>query len=476
MLNVYISDVDNKPAVFFNSRLDPRSFARTKMSQSMTEQGFIVNPDGSHEIWRASGIDEKDGFMQFWGPLFSGKRLDSFIDEAVSKTDSAADQSALDAVVLWIRAKMLLGETLSAANPGAAFIRCEDGKPDHLKSGIFFSPEYLSTRCLLMESSDKNPSDKDPVDRYNSPDLKGLDTPAFCAGVMLYALFAKDHPFLSASVYQDMREGVFLPIHLAAPNLNEKLSGLIQSAIMLPAANNKPPVKAADILTNILKILISNNNEIVSVSSLFNLLSEEKSLQIENEKNRYLSRQKKIVKTKRFILRNRTVLLIAAAVLVSVILVIFGMMDSISKRPTTAGMYPDNVIYAYFNAFSSLDHEFMEACLDGASKADLSAAISITAITRTRMAYESSMQGITTAEEWRENGGELPAPDVFGVTNLLISQAGGSMDEGIVTYRVTYQLWPLGEDLPYNRTDIMTLKIDRKKNWRITEIQRTERQ
>jgi len=474
MHNVYISDAENKPEVFFNTRLDPRSFARTKMSQSLTEQGFVVNPDGSHEIWKAAGVDEKDGFMQFWGPLFNGKRLDSLIDEAVGSGSAA--QNALNAIVLWIRSKMFLGETLSAANPAAAFISCEDGKPDLLKSGVFFSPEHLTSRCLFMEKPDKFPSDSDPVDPYNSPDLKDLDSSAFCAAAMLYELFSKTRPFLSGSAYQDMREGVFMPIHIAAPNLNEKLSGLIQSALMLPVSNNKSPVRASDVLSDILKILLNNNNEIVSYSSLFSALTEEKTLQIDNERKRYLFKLNKVVKTKRFILRNRTILLIGAAVLVSVVFIMFTMMDNISQRPTTAGMYPDNVIYAYLDAFSSLDHVFMEACLDGAGKNDLNAAISITAIVRTRLAYESSMQNLIPAQVWKENGGELPSPDVFGVTDLSISLVSGSLDEGIVTYRVAYLLWPINEDTPINRTDIMTLKPDRKKNWRITEIARTERQ
>jgi hypothetical protein len=122
-----------------------------------------------------------------------------------------------------------------------------------------------------------------------------------------------------------------------------------------------------------------------------------------------------------------------------------------------------------------MDFEFMEACIQGASKADVNAVLSLTAIIKTRQAYEGVLSDTIPAQVWIENGGTLPADNVFGVTEMSIVHLSGSEFEKQILYRVDYTLWPLTEDEPYRRNDIITLKPDRKNNWRITEIRRTER-
>ena len=271
MPNIHISNVDNNPAMCFDTGLDPRSFARTKMSQSLIEQGFVVNPDGSHEIWRASGVNETDGSMRVFGPVFPGKRLDILLknDNLLQNTQQASKQDALQAVVSWMKAKLYLGDKRSALNPGASFVS--------QSGGVFFAPEYLSNRCLYVEGFQ--------LDRYNCPDLIDTDITAFCAAVMLYEIFAGFHPYPSAEIYQDMREGVFIPMHLAAPDLDSKLSGIIQSALNLPVSKKKKEKTKSgiDILTSLLEILVNKGNAVAEFTSLFKELPAEKKEQIEKE-------------------------------------------------------------------------------------------------------------------------------------------------------------------------------------------------
>ena len=462
MKGIYISELKNSPAVFFNTGLDPRSFARTKMPQNMTEEGYVVHPGGSWETWKSLRADEFDGVMQIWGPLFSGKRLDLLINEKNFADDSSrqAQEEALQAVICWIKAKMFLGETRSASNPAASFISDE--------GGVFFGPEHLSNRCLFSEITG--------YDRYNCPDLKGMEAAAFCAGAMLYTILIKNNPYPNSTIFQDMREGVFMPVHLASPTLDENLSSIIQSALLLPAAEEKKPkMKALDILTDILKILAGTGGKTVPVSSLYKPLSEEKSLQTEKEKKRWMLKYDVVIKTKRFSVQNKGLLIGAVTGLVIVIIVIFSIAEGIALRPTTEGMLPDAVIRSYYDAFSSLDFALMEACIHGANKADVNAALSLTAILKTRQVYEGPVANIFPAQAWRENGGDLPSPDVFGVTDLSLALISGSEYENIFIYRADYTLWPLGENIVYKRSDMLTLKPDRKNNWRITEIVRTER-
>ncbi|MDR2542067.1 MAG: hypothetical protein LBC80_01245 [Treponema sp.] len=443
--------------ICFDTGLDQRSFARTKMTQCLTEQGYIVSPDGTHEVWKPAGVSEIDGFMRVWGPLFPAKRLDLLVNDL-------EQQTALQAVVSWIKAKMFLGDVHSTLNPGAAFIH--DDK-------VFFAPDQLSNRCLYYEENQD--------DRFNSPDLTGMDAVAFCAGVMLYQILTKTHPYPSKDIYQDMREGIFLPIHLASPDLNNKLSELIQSALFLaiqkkqksnmPQSNNEKK-SGLNILTGILELLQEFS---VDTKALYIPIDAEKKAQIEKDKKAYLFKQNSITSTRRYFIRNKNAIIGFSAGFLLLLIIVLSMLRSVSMRPTTEGMAPDTVVFAYYDAFSNIDHMFMEACINGAIKSDVKAAATMFAITKVRQAYEYvSHSFLTPASVWLEQGGELPAPNVFGVTGLTVIQLSGSEAERQVVFSADYLLWLVNERFPIYRSDTLTLKPDRKNNWRITEIIRTE--
>jgi hypothetical protein len=496
MLRIHISDVNEKPAVCFDTGLDPRSFARTKMSQCLIESGYIVHPDGSNTVWKASGVNELNGYMRVWGTPFSGERLDLILgaintpkqtesQQATAQQATAQQQAAaLQAVVYWIRAKLLIGETHSALNPGAAFVACSDSG-EHQKGSVFFTPESLSQRCLLVEGagytsvirsgySEIRSDIPSVLDRYNCPDLKDTDAAAFCAGTMLYTILAKTHPYPDMeNIYQDMREGVFVPPQLAIPGLDKQLCELINYALLLPVANKKTTMTGAAILGNLLKILMNKEEGIAEVSSLCNPLPKEEELKISKEKNSFIKKQNLMVKSKRFYLRNKYVIMGVSAAVLFVMFVVVSTTKVSRGRVTTAGMAPDVVINEYYEAFSNLNHQFMEACISGASRSDIDVAVNFFVLTKVRQAYEPNGQSsVMPARIWKQTGGELPAPNVFGATDLTITSRGGSEIEGLVVYRADYLLWFPNEDSASSRTDELTLKRIRG-NWRITEINRT---
>ena len=464
--HIHISDIEGKPTVCYDTGLDPRSFARTKMSQCLTEPGYVVHPDGSNKVWKAAGINETNGFMRVWGEPLVGERLNLILEQSAGLVDSS-DQAALQAVVFWIRSKMLLGETNSAMNPGAAFICCKDGN-NHPKGSVFFGPTNLSNRCLLLEGEEHDP--------YNCPDLYGMEAAAFCAGTMLYKILSKELPYQAGSnIYQDMREGVFLPPSLAIPGLDKKLVNLIHTALLLPVEKKRTSESGADILGKILEFLMNKDGEIAAISSLFQLVSKEEDQKIEKDKKSYLKKQKFAVKSRRFYFRNKAVLIGSAIAVFFVLFVAVNMVSSRNNRPTTAGMDPAAVVYNYYEAFSNLNHAFMEASIMGADKSDINVAVNFFAITRVRQAHEpGARHSIISARVWRELGGELPAPDVFGVTDLTVNQLGGSEYDGIVVYRAEYLLWFPHEPIPSSRSDELILRRHRG-NWRIIEINRTMR-
>jgi hypothetical protein len=272
-----------------------------------------------------------------------------------------------------------------------------------------------------------------------------------------------------------MREGVFMPPHLAADGIDKKTSELIMSALLLPVEKRKTEISGSDILAGFLEILLDRENNIINISSLFGALTAEENTRLEKERKQYLFRQKTVIKTSRFAAYNKYAIIGITAGVFLALLIFFSTAKSISQRPTTAGMASDTVIMAYYDAFSSLDHVFMEACVMGADKTDINAAASLFAIVKAREAYERLGAPATiSARAWKESGGELPAPDVFGVTDLDIDYLSGNEDDNIMIYRAEYILWSPSDDYSVRRSDVITLKRDRRKNWRITEILRNE--
>jgi len=470
MQHVHICTIDGKQAACFDTGLDPRSFARTKMSQSMIEPGYIVFPDGSHEVWKSLGVNEIDGFMRVWGASFSGERLDLILGRALlpGQGQAEARQEAIQAIAFWIRAKLLLGDTHSALSPGAAFVCCTDGNAENPKGSVFFTPENLSQRCLFVEGAEPN--------YYYCPDLKDMEAAAFCAGAMLYSVLVQSHPYPSAkSVFQDMREGVFFPPRLAAPGLDEKICGLIQSALLLPVAKKRTGISGTNILGSLLETLMDKDSNITLIPSLFRNLTTEETAQLEKEKSRYYKINYFTVKVSRFLVRNKPAVFSVLAVFLFTVFIIGSIAENRSSRPTTAGLNSDTVVTVYYDSFSALDHIYMEACLMGADKSDVETVVNLFVIDKVRQTYEvRSDAGLIPAKLWQQQGRELPSPDVFGITDLRIEQIGGSEETGQVHYRADYLLWFPNEPDVYTRSDILTLKRDRRKNWRITEILRTQ--
>jgi len=509
MERIYISNVEGKQAICFDTGLDSPSFARTKMSQSLVECGYIVYPDGSREVWKASGVNEVNGSMVVWGVPFTGERLDLLL-AGLESSGIESQTAALEGVLFWLRAKMLIGDKSSTINPGAAFVIREDGKdPKYPKGSVFFAPHNLSERCLYLEKTEAQtkpasgaqggaqggaapakqrkktekgnktgaPLENVPVlDRYSCPDLTGMEAAAFCAGTMLYKILTKSYPYQSdETIFQDMRDGVFLPPQLAAPALNKNLCDTIQSALLLPVEKKRTGENGTEISSNLLHALMDNESKIVPVSSLFNNLSNEENVRLERERKRYFLIKDTYAKVRRSIIQNKHVFIGAAIGIVLVLFIIGSTISSINQRPTTQGMSSDTVVNAYYDAFSSLDHVFMEACLQGADKTDLNTAISLYALNKTRQAYEmSNRNSFIPAKAWKELGKDLPAADVFGVTDLSVEHISGSEADNMITYRADYLLWS-PEEYSVSRSDIITLKRDKKKNWRIVEIVRTEK-
>jgi hypothetical protein len=478
-------EVDGHRALGFDTGLDSRAFAQTKLARLITEPGLIVRPgrtgESAVELWKPSGVCEADGSndqktMMIWGPPVEGERFDTMLD-------NASQDKFFGAISAWIRAILLLNnnEFETPLWPCSAMFLQESEGP-----AIFFAPPTLALREV-----------KDADTKYVNPGLGGMNAVAFTAAAMLYRACTGAPPFSAEDkslLHQDMRDGNFLPIRFAVPGLDSRLAVLIQNALVPVTTKDGKITDGNLLLEEILKFV---QEQPVSERVLVQALSPDDQLLLEKEKKQYLKIKTASVKTKRFVARNTALLVGCLVALAAVALGAYGCAQSRARLPSTAGMEPIQVIETYYNAMGDLDHQTMEACVSGnAGKGDIRMVISFFVIEKTRHTYEFNASPIfIPAHKWQKDGKGPTEIPVFGPADLRLNWLGGGEENGEIRYRVDYTFWvpeqlvdeassaegPPSEaesaaiennlSLPYPRSDLLTL-IRKKGNWRISEITR----
>ena len=485
-------EIDGRTALGFDTGLNTRAFAQAKFAQCITEPGLIVRPTEAPPnrvaLWKASGVREETGAngeptMVVWGPPVEGDCLDALLNENQPPDKVLAADRALAAVSLWIQSILALGEDASGGNPlgeniplwpSAAIIG--QGDEDRPPS-VFFAPPSLIRRSITAHD-----------EGYVNPALHGMAAAAFTAAAMLNRLFAGAPPFSTADIsilHQDMREGNFLPIHLAVPGLNSRLAALIHAALERPVLGQT--VNGVMLFGEFLDV-IQTGGQTVAAVSLVVPPSEPDRLLLEKEKAQFLRIKTASIKTRRFVARNMALLWGALAAAAAAAFVVYSIISSRANLPTTEGMDPVQVIESYYYAFGRLDHQMMEACVTGnAGKNDIAMVVNLFVITKTRQAYERNTQSfIFPAHKWQ--GDDFPDAPLFGAADLRIEQlASDESGGGNLRYRVDYTFWipaqAAGEavvetetaasplSLSYHRRDILTF-VRKNGNWRIAEITR----
>jgi hypothetical protein len=281
-------------------------------------------------------------------------------------------------------------------------------------------------------------------------------------------------------LHQDMREGVFLPLELAAPGLDPVLADLVNRAIAgikgvaagkqagprpslaeltqsldRPDADAPPSIaqsKAADAPSDAAAEAAGAARSGVAdvaaaaaqsgVANFFRVLTAPEQEKIREERERFEKKRKLAVKTRRFVIRNTAIIAGIGVAVVVAILMINSFIAAQRDRPTTAGMDSRQVVEAYYNAFGELDHPRMDSCvIKKAGKDDIDMVTRFFVTSRVRQAYEQGSGGTMPAQNWFATGAPPTAAPIFGVTDLRITQIAGDESNGELNYRAEYTLW-----------------------------------
>ncbi|MDR3115027.1 MAG: hypothetical protein LBU25_05845 [Treponema sp.] len=410
----------------FDTGLDAQAFAQLKLAHLITESGLTVSPDGSWTPWKPQGIREQHGTMGIWGPAFTGERLDILI------TDDTRKDEALDALRYWIRACLCLEarQRLPVPWPAGAILGPE--------GTILFPPEKLLRYSL-------NAAGPEPwftgVEQYVHPDLSGIAGTAFTAGAMLYRLFCGSPPFPNPNLellYKDMREGVFLPLTLAAPGLDTDLAALI-SRTLSPCKEKH--AATASLILNALEGLLGPPGSAAAASYLHEMDPAEQA-RLTREKARFIQQRTRRVQARRFMHRNIPLIGGISIALLSLVLIITSVISDRAKRPNTQGMEPKEVVETYYHAMGILDHLQMDACvMPKTGRDDIGMVTNFFVITRVRQAYERTIPAVLSAQEWIDAGSPPTEATVFGVSDLRLEGIDQDERDGEVSFAASYLLW-----------------------------------
>ena len=470
-------ELDDRKVFGFDTGLDNTAFAQAKMAQFLSQNGFIVKPDGSIQTWKAEGVyehvtDNDKGRMVIWGPDVSGLSLDSLVRDPDNR------EQALKAIYYYVKAKAALLE--KEQNPASVFpgacgaIYCSQG-PD--LNSFFFPPERLVKRSIEADADEGVKNSQ----QWFHPDLKGEQEIVFTAAVMLYTVFTGNVPFKEDNIdtlRQDIREGVYMPIELAAPGFDSEFGDIISYAINPGKNKNRPTVLQ---LTEFLE-----KNQSKKIKDWFTEITQEDKKKIEQKFLQYKKNRDFQVKTKRFVIRNTVIITVCLAAFLAAGLLIQGHFRRLSERFTTIGLSPTEVVLTYYNAFNSLDHDTIEACIHGRNaRNDITLIMNLYVISRTRMAYEMDTVSFIPAQAWLDSGSPDTHALVFGVTGLNIQTMAETENEVLI--KAEYNLWmppgyagdDEGFDVQYTESAVYIKTIDILKlglinnAWRIIEIDRT---
>jgi len=479
-------ELEGKLVLGFDTGLDARSFAQTKMSLFITQPGYIVCPAGNIETWQPEGVTERANTMIIWGSHFPGEEL----AEVINRKDEA-----MDALRYWLRARIIIEEnsgsgkepplpgpagafivtTRQAANPGSV----NQGSANSFPSGtVFFPPARLLKRTLDAAGGLSPGVGSLNAQRWTHPDLKGNDGISFCAGVMLYYIFCSIPPFSQKEendLRQDIREGVFVPSDLAAPGLDPEMAKLITEAISpIPKPNEAKSRPAPDCISDFIGPPLSK-----PASSWVKDLSEKEISESRAKHEQYNKRKTLAVKRQRFLTRNAKIIIVCSIAFLALTFFIQNMAQARAELPTTRGMVPIEVVEAYYNAFNALDHSMMQACVIGrAGSDDIRMITSLFVISRVRYAHETN-PFFMSADEWVAAGSPVTDKIVFGITDLTIRVLSES--ETNVILEADYILWTQSANEEENQAglplslvtkDILRLVLHRDA-WRISSIERT---
>jgi hypothetical protein len=508
MNGIFRFEHEGRRVLGIDTGLSAEAFARARLASLVTDPGYIVSLRDSAapvvELWRAGGTAELTvngrpaPVMVVWGPDFAASAGHDAcsLDEIVTREDGPVSRNgpgaSTEALAAWVRARAALPvEGRPQPWPGAALV-------DEGAETVLFLPEAAARQAFDAAGGT---AWINGAERWTHPDYSGEEAEVFTAAALLYFALSGSLPFPGHNrdtLREDIREGVFIPPRLAIPGLSGEPALLIAASLSPRARLKGQRPSLADLARLVGAAAENTADEPDGKRGLFRDVSPAEAKALEAERERFLRKRGKAVKTGRFLRRNRTAILGILVAAVIAALAAGSLIRAQFDRPSTRGMDPAAVVESYYNAITALDHEMLGACVTGgAGKDDINMVTNLYVISKVRQAYEAQ-EIFIGPEEWRQGGGGPSEKAVFGIGDLRIRRIEAETDGGgLAVYRAEYLFFnpypdsnddaagdtagnaveaektppPVPAGVP--RQDELVLLKDKRGLWRIAEIRRT---
>jgi hypothetical protein len=406
-------EVEGRQVLGFDTGLSPQAFAKARLGNLLNSEGLII--DSAVHPWKLEGTLEHQGHILVYGKDVDGENLETLL--------MRGDDTALIALQWYIQALKRIADldsrlldTISLFPAGVLVTR--DGT-------VFFAPLDLAKR--VYEYQDRE-SYINRVLRWLHPDKTGMEAAVFTAACITYTLVTGSTPFsisLTAGheraqhiLNQDMRDGLYKPARLMRPNLTRALADLLDSILGKGPGDTNRDVKDPQAqLQDFAQILGEPGKK-----KLSDLLSASEATEISTTSlQREFIKRERSIKIKRFFRTYKYALLGGIGTALALLLIILSILEGQKDRPTTVGMTPLEVATTYYKAFNTLDHQWMDACVQkGVGKGDREAVMNLFVISKVREAYERKVT-VVDPETWKAEGAPPTEATVFGITDLTLT-------------------------------------------------------
>lgn len=473
---VFVTKHQDREVLAIDTGLSPTAFAQSKMGSLLSEYGAIVWPNGNIEAWVPEGTLEIDGHIAIYGPVFTGKSLVEML--AGEKPDiSLAYQFSLS----WLKCQNILQKAdrpyRLSPSPYAAML-AED-------ASLLLLPEQSFRRAIQSRNTELA-----YIDAWTHPELKGEEAPVFTAAILLYSLLTARAPWSAENaehIRSRMRETAAMPTVLAHPGIQEELGKILDRALLPPQVPGKEkknsPLRPS--LSELSEFFLTPARS--DISSLYTEILPEnlkKILKTRKKFERGLIRKERL---KNFFKRNRGRVIALSIAAIALALISIDIFKTAKSRPTTLNLSPLEVVEMYYDGFTPLNHEGMEACLaKEAPKWDITTVMNYFVTSKMRISYEMLHSHYDPNDFLNKN--ETPRGFVFGISDVSMKEIQNSDENPI--WEVNYTLWypsagtadnpnapgNAAESIPEasfeRRQDVLHL-VYRKDRWLIADIVRT---
>lgn len=424
--------------------LSEESFAKTKFSRLLDEQGFIVKKqkDGKPEFiqWKFTGSKTIDDEVFFEGEKFEGETVSSILLKANEggKTDSEKAKDVLYSLVEIYTSAIensvplpcssvfgILFKKAGNENKSGTNKKSEDGKKNkesplknHIQEEFLFVPEKTFDRCAANLGKKDYTVIQEP---WRNAALTGKSALCFSRAVLAYFSLTKNLPYPPQKTDKSVNISYqnFIPLEYAVNGIDRKLSACVNKNLSVKDSDSEFP-------------LFEFKEELFSPEKRKPECSEK---DFEKKKNAFLLKQRRKITRSRKFNRIKGILAVSALALIFVSVFTATAVNENSKKPTTIGLDSSQTTEVFYQGIHKMDTDLMLASAKNCPEAQsyISRIPQIYVVANMKSAYNFE-SGISTPENWmffEPASSRAYSHFIYGITNFTIDGKPSTLNSRI---------------------------------------------